>query len=263
VLRLVIIGLVAGVFSALFGVGGGIVTVPLLIALAAVPARVATGTSLAAIVVTALAGTILYGLEGELQLGYALLVGLPAVAGVLAGTSVQQRLPVRTLALGFAALIAALGLWLLLAGDEGAAVGGAVDLDALTVAAAIAAGLAAGVLAGLFGVGGGILFVPALVALGLGQLEAEATSLLAVLPTVLVGAWRQHGYGNVRPRAALVIGVASIAGVWAGVALATATDELLLRRLFGVLLLAVAAQLAWRSRRPTAYAPEHERSRTE
>ncbi|MBA3348245.1 MAG: sulfite exporter TauE/SafE family protein [Actinobacteria bacterium] len=260
--RLVIIGLVAGVFSALFGVGGGIVTVPLLIALAAVPARCATGTSLAAIGITALAGTIFYASEGELHVGYALLVGLPAVVGVLIGTALQQRLPIRALSLGFAALLAGLGLWLLLGGD-GESAATAIDLDALAVAAALGAGLAAGALSGLFGVGGGILFVPVLVALGLGQLEAEATSLLAVLPTVAVGAWRQYGYGNVLPRTAIVVGLTSVLGVWAGVALATAADELLLRRLFGLLLLGVAAQFAWRCRRSTAYAPGHERSGNE
>jgi uncharacterized membrane protein YfcA len=250
----VVIGLVAGVFSALFGVGGGIIAVPLLIAVARLPARVATGTSLAAIGITALAGTILYGVEGELHVGYALLVGLPAVGGVLVGTAVQQRLPLRALSLGFALLLAALGLWLLLSGDGAAAGGGDLEIGPLAVAAAVAAGLAAGVLAGLFGVGGGILFVPVLVALGLGQLEAEATSLLAILPTVAVGAWRQHGYGNLVPRAALVVGLTSIVGVWVGVELATRADELLLRRLFGLLLLGVAAQLAWRCRHPTAYA---------
>ena len=78
-------------------------------------------------------------------------------------------------------------------------------------------GVAAGMLAGLFGVGGGILFVPTLVWLGLGQLEAEATSLLAILPTVAAGAWRQHRYGNLRWRAALVLGLASVVAVEAGV----------------------------------------------
>jgi uncharacterized membrane protein YfcA len=116
-----------------------------------------------------------------------------------------------------------------------------------TVVAAIALGLAAGVLAGLFGVGGGILFVPTLVWLGLGQLEAEATSLLAILPTVAVGAWRQHRYGNLRPRPALVLGVASLGGVALGVVIATSLPEELLRRLFGVLMVAVAAQLARRA----------------
>ena len=114
-------------------------------------------------------------------------------------------------------------------------------------------GLAAGVLAGLFGVGGGILFVPTLtLVLGLTQIHAEASSLLAILPTSIAGAWRQRRYGNVRWRPALVLGLAAVAGVEAGVQIAEALPEHVLRRLFGVLMLAVAAQLAWRALlRPT------------
>jgi uncharacterized protein len=108
-------------------------------------------------------------------------------------------------------------------------------------------GLVGGVLAGLFGVGGGIVFVPTLaLGLGLTQINAEATSLLAILPTVVAGTWRQSRYGNVRWRPALVLGVTAVAGVEAGVAIAEALPEHVLRRLFGVLLLAVAAQMAWR-----------------
>ncbi len=127
-------------------------------------------------------------------------------------------------------------------------------MSATTVALALLLGLAAGMLGGLFGVGGGILFVPTLVGLGLGQLDAEATSLLAVIPVVLAGTWRQNRYGNVRWRAALVIGLASVAGVEAGVQIATSLPEATLRRLFGLLMLLVAAQLAWRFRRPSPYA---------
>ena len=124
----------------------------------------------------------------------------------------------------------------------------------LEVALLLLLGLAAGVLAGLFGVGGGILFVPTLVFVAdLTQLEAEATSLLAILPTALVGSLRQRAYGNVRPRPALVLGVASIAGALVGVRIATSLSEETLRRLFAVLLLAVAAQLAWRCLRPSPY----------
>ena len=126
-------------------------------------------------------------------------------------------------------------------------------MSATTVALALLLGFGAGVLSGFFGVGGGILFVPTLVGLGLSQLDAEATSLLAILPTVAVGAWRQQGYGNVRWRGALVVGVCSIVGVAVGVQIATSLPENTLRRLFAVLLLAVAAQLAWRSRRPAPY----------
>ena len=134
----------------------------------------------------------------------------------------------------------------MLLGDGTEAAAGS-SADTRTIIAALAAGIAAGILAGLFGVGGGILFVPALAALGLGQLSAEATSLVAVIPTVLVGAYRQHGYGNVRIKTACILGVSSVAGVYVGVLVALAADESHLRKLFGLLLLATAAQLAWRS----------------
>jgi uncharacterized membrane protein YfcA len=111
-------------------------------------------------------------------------------------------------------------------------------------------GCVGGVLAGLFGVGGGIVFVPTLaLVLGLTQLHAEASSLLAILPTALVGTWRQRRYGNVDLRAAAWIGVASIGGVQVGVAIAEALPGSVLRRLFGVLLVVTAAQLVWRTRR--------------
>jgi uncharacterized protein len=113
-----------------------------------------------------------------------------------------------------------------------------------TVVLALALGVAAGVLSGLFGMGGGILFVPALVALGLGQLEAQATSLLAILPTVAAGAWNQRRYGNLRPRLALQLGLASIAGAATGVLIAISLPEEILRRLFALLLLVVAVRLA-------------------
>jgi uncharacterized membrane protein YfcA len=105
-------------------------------------------------------------------------------------------------------------------------------------------------------VGGGILFVPALVLLGLGQIEAQGTSLLAILPTVLAGAWNQRRYGNLRPRTAVVVGAASIAGVEVGARLATELPEATLRRLFAVLLFVVAAQLVWRTQRQAARYPD-------
>jgi len=118
----------------------------------------------------------------------------------------------------------------------------------VTLVVAVFLGFVAGVVAGMFGVGGGILFVPTLVALGLGQVEAEATSLAAILPTVVAGTLRQHRYGNVRWRPAAVIGVASIVGVQGGALVALALPEDVLQRLFALLLVAVAAQIAWRAR---------------
>lgn len=121
-------------------------------------------------------------------------------------------------------------------------------------------GLVGGVLAGLFGVGGGILFVPTLVlVLGLTQVHAEATSLLAILPTVIVGTWRQRRHGNVDLRAGLLVGIGSIAGVEGGVLIAKSLPEDTLRRLFAVLMFLVAASLAWRAlRQKPAYASRDE-----
>ena len=112
-MRLVLIGLVAGFFSALFGVGGGIVVVPLLVLALGYAVRPATGTSLAAIGIIALVGTIAYGIRGEVEPGYAALVGLPAAAGALVGAALQQRLASRTLEYAFASLLLVVAVVLL------------------------------------------------------------------------------------------------------------------------------------------------------
>ena len=111
--RLVAIGLVAGLFSALFGIGGGMVVVPLLILAARFEERPAMATSLAAITLISLVGAVTYALHGEVKPGAAAVVGLPAVAGAVAGTALQQRLATRTLSLAFAALLVAVGVRLL------------------------------------------------------------------------------------------------------------------------------------------------------
>jgi uncharacterized membrane protein YfcA len=114
---------------------------------------------------------------------------------------------------------------------------------------AIAVGLAAGVVAGLLGVGGGVLFVPGLVIfLGLNQHHAEATSLLAIVPVAIVGTYRQDRYGNVVRRDALMLGLLSLAGAAAGVALANALSGTVLRDAFAVLMVVVAAQLVHQTR---------------
>lgn len=112
-MRLLVIGLLAGVFSALFGVGGGIVVVPLLILLAGYTERPAMGTSLAAILLIALVGAVTYALHGEVKPGAAAVVGIPGALGAVAGASLQQRLANRTLSLAFSTLLAVVGIWLL------------------------------------------------------------------------------------------------------------------------------------------------------
>ena len=121
---------------------------------------------------------------------------------------------------------------------------------ALEVAAVILLGIAAGAAAGLFGVGGGIVFVPTLtIVFGLAQLDAEATSLLAILPVALLGSWRQTRAGTVRWRDATTIGLASVVSVIAGALVADAAPERALRIGFAILLALTAAQLIIRTRR--------------
>ena len=115
---------------------------------------------------------------------------------------------------------------------------------------AVLIGIAGGVIAGLLGVGGGALFVPALViGFGLSQVDAEATSLLAIIPVALVGAWRQHTYGNVRLRDALLVGTLAVPGAALGVVLVNAVPERAVEIGFALLQLFVAWQLVRRVRR--------------
>lgn len=109
VLKLVLIGVLAGFFGALFGVGGGVVLVPLLVVAAGLDQRRASATSLAAILIASIAGVATYALHGQVKPGAAAIVGVPAVLGVLIGTALQQRVPFRRLSYGFAVLLAVVG----------------------------------------------------------------------------------------------------------------------------------------------------------
>ena len=120
----------------------------------------------------------------------------------------------------------------------------------MDVVALLVVAFAGGMLGGIVGVGGGILFVPALVVfMDLTQLEAEATSLVAVVAVGAIGAWRQHGYGNLRPRDALVVGLLSPLGVAVGVLAANEMSQRALELLFAALSLYFAARLARRALR--------------
>jgi uncharacterized membrane protein YfcA len=123
-------------------------------------------------------------------------------------------------------------------------------VSAADVAAAVLIGFAAGVSSGMLGVGGGIIFVPGLVfVLGLSQLSAESTSLLAIVPVALAGAWRQRGYGNVRLRDGLILGALSPLGVVGGTELSNVLSERALELSFAAVQLAFAFGLARRALR--------------
>ena len=239
------IGTAAGLFSGLFGVGGGVVMVPLLLLLLGMDERRATSTSLGAIVIIAAAATITQGAYGTVHLTEGLLVGVPALLGVVSGTWLQQRIPAKRVSLIFAVLLLVVAVSMVLSTGDGD--GSGADLDVVRVLLAAVFGYAAGVVSGLLGVGGGTLFVPGLIyVLGLGHVDAEATSLLAMVPMSLLGAWRQHRYGNLDVRTSITMGVLAVPGALLGVVLANALPVRVLEIGFALLLLYVAQRLARR-----------------
>ena len=239
--QLALVGAAAGLFSGLFGVGGGVVIVPLLILWLGYDERTATGTSLLAIAIIATAAAVAHHFAyGNVHLGDGLLVGIPAVGGVLFGTWVQHHIPGAVVKVLFAVLL--VGTAVLIVANVGLTAGGGSGPGYL--AAAVAIGVAAGVLSGLLGVGGGALFVPALVlVIGLDQVDAEATSLLAIIPVSLVGAWRQQRYGNLDVKAGLVIGATALPFAIAGVVAVNAAPAKAVEIAFALLLLWVAWQM--------------------
>ena len=239
--QLALVGAAAGLFSGLFGVGGGVVIVPLLVLWLAYDERTATGTSLLAIALVATAAVLVQLSYGNVRFWDGVMVGIPAIGGVIFGTWLQHHIPGAVVRLLFTVLLVATAVLLVAGGgiDTGASASGGDGVG--HVIAAIMIGAAAGVLSGLLGVGGGALFVPALVlVLGHAQVEAEATSLLAIVPVSLVGAWRQQRYGNLDAQAGIVIGLAAIPFAIVGVVAVNAAPAKAVEIAFALLLLWVA-----------------------
>lgn len=219
--------------------------VPLLIGLLGYEPKQATATSLAAIIFTATVGAGTHGLLGNVDWDRGVLVGIPAMLGVTVGVMIKDRISSRALTYGFAGLMILAALRIAI-GQDADPVDLSLPIEVLLVATL---GIIAGLAAGLFGVGGGIIFVPTLVVvLGMDQLSAEATSLLAIIPVALLGSWQNSRRGNVRWDHATLIGAVSIVTAIGGAFLADVTPTRALQVGFAVLLVATAVQLISRER---------------
>ncbi len=248
-LVLAVVGAVGGLLSGAFGVGGGILMVPLLLAFAGMDQRQAASTSLVAIIPTAIAGSAAYLARGEVDVPVAVLVAAGGVVGSYLGARLLRRIPLVWLRWLFVALLVGVAVRLLVIAPVRAA---ELDLDVAVGLGLVATGLVMGVASGLFGIGGGVFLVPMLIAVfGAGDLVAKGTSLLVMLPTAAMGTLTNLRGGMVDVRAGAVVGVAATAASFAGVALAFALDPRLSGVLFAALLLVSAAQLVVRTlRRP-------------
>lgn len=236
-----LVGIVGGLLSGAFGVGGGLLMVPLLVGLAGMDHRRASATSLVAIVPTSIAGSLSYLARGEADVRIAALAAAGGIVGSYAGTWLLRRIPLTVLRWLFVALLVAVAIRLLVAVPIR---GGEVTVTLGAGLAILGIGTLTGVAAGLFGIGGGVILVPALVVLfGYSDLLAKGTSLLAMVPTAAVGTLNNLRAGQVDLRAGAVVGLAATAASFAGVALAFLVPPAASSALFAALILGAALQL--------------------
>ena len=245
VLTCIGIGLLAGLLSGLFGVGGGTVIVPMLVLALGFDQRLAAGTSLAAIVPTAAVGVVSYALHDSVAWIPALLLAAGAVVGAQVGTWLLPRLSqtvLRWMFVGFLVLVI-VSLFIVVPSRDAE-----LDLTVLTGVGLVALGVVTGVTAGLIGVGGGIIVVPALMLLfGTSDLIAKGTSLLMMIPTAVSGTIGNIRRSNVDLGAAAIIGVAACTTTALGAWFATLVDPLAGNILFAAFLVVIAVQMALRA----------------
>lgn len=204
---LVLLGVAVGLASGMFGVGGGIIIVPVLVYLFHMDQRIASGTSLLAIVPTALAGVIAYGAHGNVNILLAALMAIGSVVGAPVGTWLLQRLPKRALRLSFMVFLVVIivSLFLVMPNREST-----IHINVALGALLVVLGFVAGVASGLFGIGGGVVVVPLLVlAFGASDLVAKGSSLLMIIATGMSGTIANVRQKNVDLRAAAFIGIAA------------------------------------------------------
>ena len=247
ILLVIATGVGAGFLSGLFGVGGGLVIVPALMAVLRMDQRRASATSLAAIIVTAAVGSATYALHGEVSwVGGALLV-VGALVGSQIGVWLLRRLPAPALPwilIGFT-LFVIVSQYLQVPTREGV-----VSLTPASCALLILVGVCAGILSGLVGVGGGSVIVPGMeLAVGAGDLIARGTSLLVMIPTGIAGTVTNLRHRMVDLRVGLIVGASAAATAPAGRLVATLVSPSVGAILFNIFLLSIIASTILKMRR--------------
>lgn len=237
-----LLGLAAGIIGGLFGVGGGLLVVPGLVLLLAFEQRRASATSLATIVASSAAAMTRFAVDGSVEFDTALMLFLGAGVGAFVGARLAGRIPNYWLARGFVAIVIASMVRLLVGGGSSGAdalVSGTAEIVSL-----ISVGLLAGVLSATLGVGGGVVFVPALVTLlGFEQQLAQGTSLAVILPTVVIGTSVHARAGRVDWNIAVAAGTGGVFGGIIGAQIALGLPESILSRLFAGFLFLMALRM--------------------
>jgi len=258
VLVLVAIGALAGVLSGLFGVGGGVIVVPALMAFAQMDQRRASATSLVAIAPAAVVGAVTYAVQGEVHWLAALTLAVGSVIGAPIGARLLRALPLRALPWVFVGFIAVVLVSLFATVPTR---GGEVHFGVVEAIVLLLLGLLSGVLSGLVGVGGGVVIVPGLeVVLGAGDLLAKGTSLLTMVPTSVSGTVANLRRRAVDLRVGLTVGITAAVCSPGGAVLARLVDPQVGTWLFAAFLVVVAVIVLSRGRRR---APQNDASEGE
>lgn len=241
----VLIGLTAGFLSGLFGVGGGILMVPLLVALATFDHRKAAGTSLAAIVPISIAGVVSYAVHGDVAWVVALVLCLGSVVGAQLGSHLLHRLPKAAVQWAFIVFVLAIvvSMFFVIPSRDAE-----IHLGVGPVIGLVVLGLVVGVLSGILGIGGGAVIVPMLILLfGSSDLVAKGTSLAVMIPTALSGTLGNALRRNVDIGAAITVGLSACVTTALGALVSRAIDPMLGNILFAALLVFIAVQMAVRA----------------
>ncbi len=242
VMSCIAVGLAAGLLSGLFGVGGGTVIVPMLVLLLGFDQKLASGTSLAAIVPTATVGVITYAVHGSVDVVVALILAAGSVVGAQIGSWLLARLSQNAIRWGFVAFLIVVIVMLFVVVPSRDA---EFEFTVLSVIGLIIVGLLTGTMAGLIGVGGGVIVVPVLMfVFGTSDLMAKGTSLLMMIPTAISGTIGNLKRGNVDLLAAALIGGAACTTTALGAWFATLLDPAVANILFAVFLAFIAVQMA-------------------
>lgn len=246
-LVLLAIGVIGGGLSGLFGVGGGIVLVPLLMFFAGLDQRRAAATSLLAILPSAIAGSVTYFINGEIDIAAGLIIAGGAIVGSVIGANLLKRLPLGWLRWLFILMLVIVAVRMMLTVPQREAT---LELTLPVVLGYLALGLVMGLASGLFGIGGGVIAVPALVAIvGISDLVAKGTSLLAIVPTSISGTIANVRNRLLDVRTGLIVGIAAAVASVGGSLLAQVLPPRESNLLFAVLLVAIAVQLSVRALR--------------
>ena len=240
ILPLLITGVVGGFLSGFFGVGGGIIMVPLLMMWAKFDQRRASATSLLAIVPTSLVGALTYAANHQVDVLVAVFVSLGAIVGAPLGSKLLRVLPIAVVHWTFITMMVIEAIRLIFITEVSH---GAFELTFVSGAGLIGLGLLMGVASGMLGIGGGVIAVPVFMSVfGLTPLLAKGTSLLAMVPTAISGTIPNLRAGLVVLKEGAIVGLAAVAASFGGVALAFLLPAQLSAQLFGLLLLGVAIQ---------------------